>query len=203
VTGDLRLAPGNPIHADNTGYYQLVSYRGLVDFGNGSVVGAFPPSNNYGASLLRFDSQGNLQWHLDIPTVYGIYPYTVTGNSTGGYIVGAASGSQQIGADSIVVPSNYTFISWAAEFSASSTTGLPAFSSVPGTAVFPNPSADGCLAVHEPSRSGSVLIFESTGKLLREYKTLQGMNRFDTGLPSGTYLVHAAGSGMFRWVVLR
>jgi hypothetical protein len=66
--------------ADSNGFYQLTSYRGLVDFGNGITVGGLPLASNYGLSLIRYDSDGNVQWADVIPTTYGLYGYSVVSN---------------------------------------------------------------------------------------------------------------------------
>jgi len=203
ITGDLRLSNRQSIVADAAGYYQFTAYRGLVDYGNGQVVGASPPSTNYGASLLRFDTQGNLQWNLDIPTTYGIYPFSVVNTSGGGYLVGTASGSQTIGNVSIPMPSNFSFFTWAARFSNSVTTSIPEILRDDLPFVFPNPSFDGKIITAYLVPGEQLSIFDLNGSLQLTITADQNTGIIETGLASGLYLVRRSDGKVQRWAVVR
>jgi hypothetical protein len=203
ITGDLRLAAGNTIAADDSGYFQVVNFRGSVDIGNNQQIGFSTPMVSYGFSVIRFDHQGMPLWHIDVPTVYGIYPFTICQLPDGGYLTGTAVGSQQFGSVNITVPSASTYFSWAARFSSAVTTGLGEVSAPQAPLLFPNPSGDGRLAVTFPKEGGSLSIVDVRGCTVRCYPSVASEQSIDTGLPSGTYFIIQSSGPPARWIVSR
>jgi hypothetical protein len=203
ITGDLQLAGGSPMAADDSGYYQIVRYRGTLVIGNGLQIGTGTPSVSYGFSLIRYDHQGIPQWHTDVPTVYGIYPMTVLATSFGGYILGTASGSQQIGPVTISVPSSATFFSWAARFSNSGTAGMDNVTGKDALFIYPNPSVDGRLNWTDYPADGKLFIYDMTGRMLLERNVGMSSRGVNTGLPAGNYFVRIGEAPPVRWTITR
>lgn len=204
ITGDARLSLTQSIIADNAGFYRFISYRGLIDFGNGSAIGAFPPVENYGISLLRFNTEGDFLWNLDIPATYGLYPYSVVKcTNESGYLLGTASGSQQIGNDSILVPSNFSFYAWAARFSNSIATAFSFFDSHEPPFVFPNPSSDGRINTNTLSNNECLEIFDLQGRLRLKIMSNSNTGNIETGLPTGLYLIRGVTGKTQRWSIVR
>jgi hypothetical protein len=202
ITGDLQLGSGRCIAISDNGYYQLVSYRGMTDYGNGQMVGGPSIQFNRGLSLLYFDKSGNLISHLDIPTSNGLWPYSILTNNSVGYITGTANGSQQIGPIAINTSTNSTFFSWLAQFDASSITGIGFNDKRNSITIFPSPSMDGKIQFNYLPEHTKVEIFDMNGRLRRKFYSSENSG-FDTALPSGIYLVKAGEKFSSRWTIIR
>lgn len=203
ITGDLQLATGHSIAADDSGYYQLVRFRGIVDLGNGRQIGFASPTVSYGMSLIRYDQAGVPQWNLDVPSVYGIYPSTVLSDPYGGYITGTASGSQQIGPANIAMPSPFTYFSWSARFTGSGLSFISDDQDRVRLTLYPNPSCDGRLRIAGIREGEELIIHDLMGRLCCKFSVRSNDELFETGLPSGSYLISVSGVLPMRWTVVR
>ncbi len=205
ITGDIRLSLGKSISATSTGCRLLGYYRGLLDWGNGVVIGGGTALTNQGLALMTFDSQGQLLKQVGIPAINGLYPAALVSSADMGYITGTGTGSLLVDSTLIQAATPSSFFSFVIRFSDSFSSLVSDITRSVDIRIAPNPTPNGRLTLLGANRKESVKVMDIQGHVLytSEIIDCSGPCSFETGLPSGYYRVLLESGRSLPWIITR
>lgn len=205
ITGDLRISLGKSVSATSYGCYVLGYYRGMVDWGNGVVIGGGTALTNQGLALMTFDSQGHLLKQVSIPAINGLYPAALVSSADMGYITGTGTGSLLVDSTLIQAATPSSFFSFVVRFSDSFSSTVAEITRSTEVRIAPNPTPNGRLTLLGANRKESVKVMDIQGHVLytSEIIDCSGPCSFETGLPSGYYRVLLESGRSLPWIIMR
>lgn len=205
ITGDVRLSWGKSISATSTGCRLLGYYRGMVDWGNGVVIGGGTALTNQGLVLMTFDSQGQLLRQAGIQAINGLYPGMLVSSEDMGYFTGTGTGSLLVDSTLIQAATPSSFFSFVVRFSDSFSSLVADITRTADIRIAPNPTSNGRLTLLGGNRKESVKVMDIQGHVLytSEIIDCSGPCSFETGLPSGYYRVLLESGRSLPWIIMR